>query len=261
MALLPLNTYTGGGLRPVYDSEGAFTENVALAAAKYFPRGTVLGQVLGTGTAVAEVQTMTGTGTLTGGSYRLSFDGYVTAAIAYDASVATIELALEALANVGTDGILVGGGAFPGTPVTFTFANALAGLAQPLIQVISSITGGGTVAIARTTAGKPAKGYWDAYDDAAAGDFAGLAVARRLLQYDCRTDSNGRVWPGQTAGVSDNNRFDRYASTFFAGTFRTGDGTSLLRPGLDAAAVADLGKLIAGSTATLTADTTILRIG
>lgn len=252
-----INTYTGGGLNPAQDEAGALTDAVNLAAGKAFAAGTVLGQIEGTGSAVAEVQTLTGTGTISGGTYRIVFDGQTTAALAYNANNATIQAALEALTNIGTGGVTVGGGAFPGTPVTLTFAGTLAGQAQPLVSIINSLTGTAPVVTpTRTTPGKPAGGYWDAYDDAASGSFAGLATARRLLKYACRTGTDGRIYPGPEIGSGDSNTWQWSTPAYHAGTFKTSDLT-----GLDANGVADLGKLISGSTSTLSSATTLLRIG
>lgn len=259
----PVITYTGGGLQPVHGTGGVLTDVVNLPASKALVEGTVLGQILGTGSAVNEVQTITITGTPTGGTFTLVYDGEYTTAIAYNASAATVQAALEALPSIGTGGVVCGGGALPGTAVTVTFSAKLGGLHHPLLLAINSLTGGTTPAVtpSLTTLGKPAGGYWDAYNDAAAGSEAGLAVARRILQYNCRTDSQGKVFYGTEKGGGDHGHFDRAAPAFLAGSFKTGDGTNLKLIGLDANAVADLGRLVAGTTATLTAATTILRMG
>jgi hypothetical protein len=71
------------------------------------------------------VQTVTTTGTPTGGTFTLTFEGRTTATIAYNASAAVVQAALEALPNIGTGNVLGGGGPLP-TGVTLTFQNALA---------------------------------------------------------------------------------------------------------------------------------------
>lgn len=253
-----IRTYSGGGVQPVYGTEGVGTHAVTLPAAKALTKGTVLGQILGSGTAVDEVQTVTVTGIPTGGSIRLVYDGEVTAAIAYNATAAAVQSALEALPSIGTGGVVCGGGPLPGTAVTVTFSAALGGKHHPLLLAINSLTGGTTPAVtpSLTTLGAPANGYWDAYDAAATGAQAGLAKAKAVLEFDCRTDSQARIYFGTEKGASDNGAFDRSAPAYFAGTFRASDLT-----GLDAAAVADLGRLIAGSTTTLTDSKTLLRMG
>jgi len=253
----PIITYTGGGLQPVHGTGGVLTDVVNLPAAKALVKGTLLGQILGTGSPVNEVQTITASGTVSGGTYIIVYDGELTIALAYNASVATIQAALEALPSIGTGNVVVGGGALPGTPATLTFQGKLGGLHHPLVSIISSLTGTTPLYTpSLTTLGKPAGGYWDAYNDAASGSEAGLAVARRILQYDCRTDGQGKIFYGTEKGGGDNNHFDRAAGAFLAGTFKCSE---LI--GIDAAAVADLGRLVAGTTATLTAATTLLRMG
>lgn len=103
-----------------------------------------------------EVQTLTITGTPTGGTFTLSFNGATTTAIAYNASAATIDTAMEALSTIGTGDIAVTGGALPGTPVVFTFTGALSGMDVPTIIVDDALLTGGTdpaAAIVVTTQG------------------------------------------------------------------------------------------------------------
>src|SRR5687768_16502058 len=73
-----------------------------------------------------EVQTITITGTPTGGTFKLAFRGKRTAAIAHNAAAAAVVSALEALPNIAAGDVTGGGGALPGTPVTITFAQAYA---------------------------------------------------------------------------------------------------------------------------------------
>jgi len=74
--------------------------------------------------AASEVQVITLTSTPTGGTFPLSFSGQTTSAIAWNASAATVDTALEALANIGAGNLSVTGSA--GGPWTVTFAGALA---------------------------------------------------------------------------------------------------------------------------------------
>jgi len=104
----------------------------------------------------SEVQTLTITGTPTGGTFKLQFRGQRTAAIAYNAAAAAVVAALEALPSVGAGGVTATGGALPGTAVVITFAGALAARAQPLITVVEAAFTGGTApaaAVAETTPG------------------------------------------------------------------------------------------------------------
>ncbi len=100
-----------------------------------------------------EIQTITQAATVSGGNYTITFDGETTAAIAWDAAIADIELNLESLDNIPQGECTVGGGALPATPVTLTFSGTLAGV-QPLATINSgALTGGGTYDITETTPG------------------------------------------------------------------------------------------------------------
>src|ERR1700752_4295266 len=79
----------------------------------------------GLGSNVNAQQTITITGSPTGGTFTLTYNGQTTAAIAYNAPAEDVEDALEVLSNVGVGNVLGGGGALPGTAVTITFQNLL----------------------------------------------------------------------------------------------------------------------------------------
>src|SRR3954462_12938533 len=88
-----------------------------------------------TGTPANEVQTLTITGTPTGGTFRLSFRGVTTATIAYNATAAAVQAALEAISTVGTGNVTGTGGPLPGTGVVLTFVGQLAGQNVPLLAI------------------------------------------------------------------------------------------------------------------------------
>lgn len=102
-------------------------------------------------TAVSEVQRATITGVPTGGTFTLTYSGSTTTAIAYNATAATVQAALEALDNINPGDVVVGGGPGPATPYTFTFGGALASADLPQMTATGSFTGGTTPAIAITT--------------------------------------------------------------------------------------------------------------
>jgi hypothetical protein len=108
-----------------------------------------------------EIQTVTITGTPTGGTFTLTFKGYTTTAIAYNAAAAAVDAALEALGTIGTGGVTVGGGPGPGTPYTVTFTSQLGNQNVPSLTAVGSFTGGTTPAIAVTTT-TPGIGIYDA---------------------------------------------------------------------------------------------------
>lgn len=147
------------------------------------------GQVLTTGssfaisdgtttTAVNAVQSLVATGA-TAGTFTITYSGgfgtytpglQTTAAIAYNATAATVQAALVALGNIGNNtagnpNVLCAGGPLPTTPVTITFQNDLAG--QPVPLMLTPTSGqvgmvGGTPAITSTTAGVAAGGVYTA---------------------------------------------------------------------------------------------------
>jgi hypothetical protein len=106
---------------------------------------------------VNEVQTVTFTGTVSGGTFTLTYSGQTTAAIAWNASAATVKTALEDLSNIGVDDVSVShNGSFgTGAVYTVTFRKALA--ATNVAQMTSSAASltGSTPGIthATTTAG------------------------------------------------------------------------------------------------------------
>lgn len=85
-------------------------------------------------------------------------------------------------------------------------------------------------------------GTYDKYDGGGAG---GLEVARALLEYDCQTDSNGLITLSSVASTDGGEHGEKLltAPAFVKGMFQTADLT-----GLDADAVAELGRLVQGST-------------
>lgn len=98
------------------------------------------------------VQTLTITGTPTGGTYRLRWKGQRTAAINYNANAAAIQSALEALSNIGSGNVAVSGSG----PFTVTFQGTLAGQRQELLELDTNSMTGGTspsLTIAMTTPG------------------------------------------------------------------------------------------------------------
>lgn len=109
-----------------------------------------------------EVQTITITGTPTGGSFTVTsaITGYsriatgndfagTTVAISYAATAAVVQAALETVLGVGN--VTCAGGPFPGTAVTVTFAGELEATNVAALSTTDSLTGGTTPASAVTT--------------------------------------------------------------------------------------------------------------
>lgn len=102
-----------------------------------------------------DVQTLTISGGPTGGTFTLAFNGQTTATIAYNATAATVQAALVALANIGAGNVACAGGPLPGA-VTITFQGTLGNAPQSIISVAANnLTGGSAPAptITHTTTG------------------------------------------------------------------------------------------------------------
>jgi|GEM_PF-513509 len=159
-------------LNVVLDQDGTLKPRPSLSPYGEQPVGTVLGEVfefVRTTTSSSEnweicmqavstneVQTISVTGSPTGGTFTLTYSGQTTAGIAYNASAATVQSALEALSNLAVGDVVCAGGALPTTAVTVTFQGALANTNVALLTADSTgLTGGTspTVSIAGTTPG------------------------------------------------------------------------------------------------------------
>jgi hypothetical protein len=109
--------------------------------------GTYAGaNIIADGPKGAEVQTATITGSPTGGSFTLTYAGQTTAAIAYNASAATVRDRLRALNNLDNDDVTVTGSA--GGPYTITIAGK-GNVGQ--ITATASLTGGSSPGVTMAT--------------------------------------------------------------------------------------------------------------
>lgn len=104
-------------------------------------------------TGTSEVQTIS-LGSATAGSITITFAGQTTGAIAYNASAATVQTALESLSNVDPGDVVVTGGPLPGT-ITLTFGGQYAGTDVAQVAVAPTGLTGGTVTVATGTQGAP----------------------------------------------------------------------------------------------------------
>lgn len=101
-----------------------------------------------------EIQDITFSATPTGGSFKLDYNGEITAAILSSEGAAEVQAALRALTNTSTTGITVSGSFAAG--FTITFAGDDGKQEQPiLIEDSNTLTNGGavTITIAETTPG------------------------------------------------------------------------------------------------------------
>lgn len=116
-----------------------------------------------------EIQTITFGGTPTGGTFRLTYDGFTTGDIAWSATnatlVANILAALVALPNIGAAGVAVAVGTMTagiGTiTVTFSGAQVAKRSVATMTVAVNALTGTSpTIAVAETTPGVDATGAW-----------------------------------------------------------------------------------------------------
>lgn len=112
---------------------------VVLAKITNGPDAGKVGPFQAAGTA--EVQTLTGGGTISGGTYTISFNGATTTAIAWNATAATVQAAMEALVTVGAGNVVVTGGPVSTTPLTFTFQGNRSGDIPQITANAASLTG------------------------------------------------------------------------------------------------------------------------
>jgi hypothetical protein len=103
------------------------------------------------GTPANEVQTVTITGTPTGGTFSLTYNGQTAAGIAYNAAASAVQTALQGLSTIGSGNATVTGGPGPGTPYVVTFVGTLSNTNVAVMTAAGSFTGGTTPAIAVTT--------------------------------------------------------------------------------------------------------------
>jgi hypothetical protein len=212
---------------------------VQIAPSVTLAKGTVLGEF----TPVNDVQTLTETGSPTGGTFTITVTingiAKTTTALAYNITKANMQTALRLLPNVGTAVAVTG---TDGGPWILTFSGALAGQTIPLVTVDSTALAGGTtpaVTPVHTTPGINA-GTYGAY---ASGHSDGTQVAKCILEFDVVTDSSGIITIGQQSGGGEHHETSVSVSALFSGDFLTAELT-----GLDATAVTALGRLIEGTT-------------
>jgi hypothetical protein len=104
--------------------------------------------------AQAEIQQVTIGGFVTGGFYRLGFDGHETSDIAYTTGAREdIRVFLESLPTVGVGNVEVLGGPLPSNPIQIYFKGDLANHDVPQIYATNSLTGDGVGILVETLRG------------------------------------------------------------------------------------------------------------
>lgn len=187
------------------------TVAVKLPASITYPAGTILGELIGNN----EVVTLTEGTNITAGTYTLTFGGQTTAAIAWNATAAQVQAALEALSTIGVGNVLVTGmsGGLTAAPATITFVNNLGYTnVGALTSTQTSLTGDFAIAVATAgSAGSP--GNFKQYSSSATD---GSQFPRGLLEWGVTTDASGNV-------LAENGSTERTASMFEKGAFKQVD--------------------------------------
>ncbi|MET9053288.1 hypothetical protein ACFV6B_12820 [Streptomyces microflavus] len=162
--------------------------------------GLPLGKIKATGLyapysgPTSEVQTVTVTGTPTGGTYTLTWSGQTTAAIPYNATAAQVKTALENLSNIDAGDLTVTGGPHPGTAMAVTFGGQFMGDDVAAMTASATNLTGGTspaVTIATATAG----GAATASDGTEI--FAGFLATESLFAPGSTKTSGALLWFGE----------------------------------------------------------------
>lgn len=98
-----------------------------------------------------EVQTVTITGTPTGGTFTLTYSGQTTSALNWNATANQVQTALRALSNIPDTDLTVTGGPGPGTAFQVAFTGTLANTDVAQMTATPSLTGGTTPSVTVTT--------------------------------------------------------------------------------------------------------------
>lgn len=226
-----LLTWSGTRCEPLKRAEDSGMDNVKLSDGTYLA-GTLLGELAG----VREVQTLNTTGTVSGGTFTLTYGAATTGNIAFDATAATVRDALNALSTIGDGGVTVSG-TLAGDNMAITFQTP--GNKTNITADSTNITGGGTIGVVQTTAGTAGTpGTYKAYDqDATDGS---QNPTGHVLEYPYVV-SSGKYYIGDTAS-SEWLQYSGYAHAWRNGMFDCADLV-----GLDANAVSAMqARLVQG---------------
>lgn len=240
MPTAPFAMWSGDKLDPAVNNGDAYEQPVMLKASTTYKRGQVLGEMVGTD----EVNTITVNAT--GGVWKFIYNAITSGNIAQGLAPDDVRPIVEAMSSVGFGNVRVDGPT--GGPYVFTFINALGSQNTSAVTTdATGLTGGaGTAVVVNTTpgvAGSP--GTWAIY---ASGNTDGSQNPNAILRRACVTDAAGNITYGGAGVVAGGGeqpgQVYKYTDAFFQGAFFTDDLV-----GLDAAAVAKLGRLRNGTVA------------
>ena len=164
---------TGGALPGAnvvveFRSNGLQASNVALLTSNVSGLNPVIVQTTAGVNGIQEIQRYTLTGDPFGGTLTLTVGANTTGNLAYNASAATVQTALEGLASVGSGGVVCTGGPWP-TAIVATFNRSLGNIAESTgattlhnaTLTITETTPGGALAVVTTTRRSRGPNHWD----------------------------------------------------------------------------------------------------
>jgi hypothetical protein len=170
------------------------------------------------------VQSLSVPGSVTGGTYTLTYNGKTTAPLAFNATAAQVQSALVALSSIGGsfgNNVNVSGAA---SPYAITFVNELGDTPVPAISADSSNLTGGSATVSPVTTGVSGYEVCDVKanptDVCQAGEAGVRAGALGSVNGIAVDQSNGNLYITESFG---NNRIDVYsAAGAFEGAFAWG---------------------------------------
>ena len=134
--------------------------------------------------ATEDVQSLSASGTPTGGTFVLTFQGFSTGDISYNARAAAIQTELESLPTIGSGNVLCTGSTLAAGPVKIAFQGDLSDLLQQSIEPDGDNLKGGTNEVQRLTlSGSPGGGTF-----ALQVTIDGKTESTTDLDYNCTSD-------------------------------------------------------------------------
>lgn len=187
--------FYSNGLSKAYAWVASVNDSTGVEQAIYWFDGT-------TWTQSAQIQTVTISGSPTGGTYTLTYNSNTTSSIAYNASASAVQTALQALTGLGSVTVTQTG-ASPNVTNTITMTGA--GITPGAITGTDSMTGGTHAVATAISASTLTARAW-----AVAGrEFWRATATNQLSKCDTNADpTNANNWETQNAFfVGDKNSF------------------------------------------------------
>lgn len=134
---------------------------------------------------VQEIETLSATGTVTGGTFTLTYNAQTTATLPWNATAAQVQSALMALSTIGDNDVIVTGGPWPATALVISFIGTLSGTlaSAPLTGTFTGLTGttpGGAIVRTQTGLSVTGTGYQHTILPSDAAQLPFLAVEEQI---------------------------------------------------------------------------------